>query len=230
MLKRLDNKNNLSYNKQKLSGIKDIFMIDIIVIDNLKLLRNMLCEALNNDKDFNVIADASDAKEALSLCERKKPDLVLMAAENNSNGISYGEIIKEQYPDIKVIIMTDIPDITLINKSKKSNIDSLVYKNINKESLNRIIRTTMQGYSTYPNIKDNAISQKNILTRLSDKELEILTSYSRLLDREQVAKAAEISQRTLNAHIASIYDKTGFDNLNKLVIHCISNGYLTPPI
>ena len=78
----------------------------------------------------------SDAKEALSLCERKKPDLV---------------------------IMTDIPDITLINKSKKSNIDSLVYKNINKESLNRIIRTTMQGYSTYPNIKDNAISQKNIL-------------------------------------------------------------------
>ena len=33
-------------------------MIDIIVIDNLKLLRNMLCEALNNDKDFNVIADA----------------------------------------------------------------------------------------------------------------------------------------------------------------------------
>ena len=205
-------------------------MTNIIVIDDHILLRDMICDTLNNEKDFNVVATASDAKESLELCESKKPDLVLMdvCTENNSNGITYGGIIKEKYPDIKVIAMTSVLDITFITESKKANIDSFVYKNINKDSLISTIRNTMDGYSLYPNAKNNKTTQKNFLTELSDKELEILVAYCRLLDREQVAKEVGISVSTLKTHIASIYQKTGYDNLTKLAIYCISNGYISP--
>lgn len=205
-------------------------MTDILLIGNLILLQDMLRDALNQEDDFNVVGVALDSKEAISLCETKRPDLILMdiSTENSSTGIMQIGNIKKKYPEIKIIIMTNILDVTLIYQSQKSNIDSLVYTNIGKESLNKVIRTTMHGYSTYPNIKSNETAQKNILAKLTNKELELLITYSKLLDREQVAKVMDISQRTLNSHIASIYDKTGFDNLNKLVIYCVSNGFLTP--
>ena len=142
-------------------------MTNIILIGNLILLRDMLCDSLNQEEDFNVLAVALDAKEAISLCDSKRPDLILMdiSTENSSSGIIQVGNIKKKYPEIKIIIMTSILDVTLIYLSQKSNIDSLVYTNIGKESLNKVIRTTMQGYSTYPNINSNETVKKNILTK-----------------------------------------------------------------
>ena len=205
-------------------------MNNIIVIDDHILLRDMICDTLEHEPEFHIVATASDASEAPALCEEHKPALVLMdvCTENNSNGISYGRLIKEQHPEIKVIIMTSVLDVSFINDSKAANIDSFIYKNISKDSLIATIKSTLDGYSLYPNTQANPATHKNILSDLTDKELEILISYSKLLDREAVANAAGISISTLKSHIASIYEKTGYDNLTKLTIHCISNGFINP--
>lgn len=203
-------------------------MAKVIIIDDQTMLRDMLCDILNRENDFSVIATASDAKESVELCKTLNPDIVIMdvCTENNSNGIFYGGKIKEQFPNIKVIVMTGVLDITFINQAKKLNIDSFVYKNISKDSLINTIRNTLDGYSLYPNEKNISSNNKNILKDLSDKELEVLTSYCKLLDREQVAEKLGISNSTLKSHISSIYKKTGYDNLAKLAIYCVSNNFI----
>lgn len=203
-------------------------MKNIIIIDDQTILKDMLCEILNNENDFNIIGSASDAKNSIELCEKLNPDLVIMdvCTENNSDGIYYGGIIKEKFPHIKVIIMTGVLDITFITKAKNLNIDSFIYKNISKDSLVNTIKNTLDGYSLYPNEKNNINTEKNILKNLSDKELEVLTLYCKLLDRDEVAEKLEISKSTLKSHISSIYKKTGFDNLAKLAIYCVSNNFI----
>lgn len=205
-------------------------MIKIIVIDDHVMLRDMICDTLSREKDFKIAGTASDAKDSVSLCDELKPDMVLMdiCTENNSSGISYGKKIKEKYPQIKVIAMTGVLDINFIDDAKAADIDSFVYKNISKDSLVSTLRNTMDGYSLYPNVNVNPTTQKNILIQLSDKELKVLTSYCKHLDRELVAAELGISISTLKSHISSIYQKTGFDNLTKLAIHCISNGFIVP--
>ncbi|MBQ9278760.1 MAG: response regulator transcription factor [Lachnospiraceae bacterium] len=205
-------------------------MINVIVIDDHIMLRDMICDTLTREKDFKVIGTSSDAKDAVKLCDELSPDMVLMdiCTENNSSGIAYGKKVKEKYPKIKVIAMTGVLDINFINDAKEAEIDSFVYKNISKDSLISTLRNTMDGYSLYPNINVNPTSQKNLLTLLSDKELEVLTSYCKHLDRELVADELGISTSTLKSHVSSIYQKTGFDNLTKLAIHCISNGFIVP--
>jgi DNA-binding NarL/FixJ family response regulator len=202
-------------------------MKKIIIIDDDKLLRDMLCDTLNGVEDFEVIGSASDAKDSVTLCKKLLPDLVLMdvCTENNSNGISYAKTIKESFPSIKVIIMTSVLDINFINSAKEASVDSFVYKSIGKDSLIYTIQNTLDGYSMYPDTKK---AKNNILSELTEKELEILTLYCKLLDREQVALKLNISDRTLKTHISSIYHKTGFDNLPKLSIYCISNGLIVP--
>lgn len=205
-------------------------MIKIIIVDDHKMLRDMISDQLSLEKDFEVVATESDAKNSVDLCKTLSPDLVLMdvCTENNSNGISYAGVIKKEFPNIKVIIMTGVLDINFIKEARKSGVDSFIYKNISKDSLINTVKNTLDGYSIYPDTKSNKNTEKNILSDLTDKELEVLTLYCKLLDRDKVADTLKISSRTLKSHIASIYQKTGFDNLAKLAIYCVSNSFIVP--
>lgn len=144
-------------------------MYNIIVIDDHQMLRDMISETLNSQDDLNVVATAGNAKDSLELCKKLNPDLVLMdvCTENNSNGIAYSKILKKQFPNVKVIIMTGILDLNFINDAKEAGVDSFIYKNISEDSLIMTIKNTLDGYSMYPNDKNN-LSKNNILSDLYD--------------------------------------------------------------
>lgn len=203
-------------------------MLKIIVIDDHILLRDMIVDTLNNEKDFNVVGISNDAKDAPELCAKSNPDVLLMdiCTANNSNGIAFAKIVKENHPNIKIIIMTGILDVSFINEAKQIGIESFIYKNISKDSLVSTIKNTANGYSIYPNSNLKENTSDSILSELTDKEMQILKLYCRLLDKDAVAEALSISPRTLKSHIHSIYDKTGFNNLAKLAIYCVSNGFI----
>ena len=90
------------------SLIGGVFLYNIIVIDDHQMLRDMISETLNSQDDLNVVATAGNAKDSLELCKKLNPDLVLMdvCTENNSNGIAYSKLLKKQFPNVKVIIIT----------------------------------------------------------------------------------------------------------------------------
>lgn len=204
-------------------------MYNIIVIDDHKMLREMISETLNT-RGFNVVASSGDAKDSISLCEKFKPDLILMdiCTENNSSGLAYSKIIKENFPSVKIILMTGVPDLTFIDKAKNNNVDSFIYKNISSDSLISTIQNTIDGYSLYPNANNPKANIPDVLKDLTDTELNVLTEYCKTLDRDEVVKRLGISVRTLKSHISSIYEKTGYNNLAKLAIYCVGNGLIVP--
>ena len=204
-------------------------MYNIIVIDDHKMLREMIAETLSTS-GFNVVATSGDAKNSVSLCEKFKPDLILMdiCTENNSSGLAYSKIIKEKFPSVKIILMTGVPDLTFIDKAKANNVDSFIYKNISSDSLISTIQNTIDGYSLYPNANNPKANIPDILKNLTDTELNVLTEYCKTLDRDEVIKKLGISVRTLKSHISSIYEKTGYNNLAKLAIYCVGNGLIVP--
>ena len=204
-------------------------MYNIIVIDDHKMLKEMISETLNA-KGFNVVASSGDAKDSVALCGKYKPDLILMdiCTENNSSGLAYSKIIKENFPSVKIILMTGVPDLTFIDKAKANNVDSFIYKNISSDSLITTIQNTIDGYSLYPNANNPKANIPDILKNLTDTELNVLTEYCKTLDRDEVVKKLGISVRTLKSHISSIYEKTGYNNLAKLAIYCVGNGLIVP--
>ena len=207
----------------------ELCMYKLIIIEDHKMLRDMIAETLNSQDDFEVVATSGNAKDSLELCNKYKPDLILMdiCTEENSSGIAYSKILKKELPDIKIVIMTGILDYNFIKESKESGIDSFIYKNISKDAMVMTIKNTLEGYSIYPNDKKNYLKE-NILSNLTDTELKVLTLYCKLVDRDEVAAKLQISQRTLKSHISSIYSKTGYDNLGKLSIYCVANGLIVP--
>lgn len=199
----------------------------IVIVEDQMILNDMLKNTISNT--YNVVATSDDASELIKLCDLYKPDLILtdICTKNNSSGIINGKKVKDKYGNkIKVLAMTGVPDITFLNGAKKANLDGFIYKNISSESLINSIEQILNGYKLFP---DNVIyNTVDCLKNLTNKELEILKLLCSGNSREEIADCLNIAIGTLKNHISSILNKTGFDNISKLLVFCISNGYIVP--
>ncbi len=166
----------------------------------------------------------------LKLCKEHKPDLILtdICTLENSNGITNGKKIKDKYKNkVKVLAMTGVQDITFLEKAKEANLDGFIYKNIDTNILITTIEQVLNGYKVFPdNIK--AKKEHQNLKKLTKKELEILTLLCSGKERPEIATILNITTGTLKNHISAILNKMEFESISKLLIFCISNGYIVP--
>ncbi len=204
-------------------------MIKILIVEDQTILRDALSLNLNGVEDFKVVGGISDASIALYTCERLKPDLILMdiCTENNSSGLEATLKIKEKYPEIKVIIMTAMLEVTFVERAKDALADSFIYKNIDLNSLIVTIKNTMEGYSVFPN---KSIPKLPNDAELTKKELEILRLICEAKSRKEISQILYLSEGTIKAYISVILQKTGYDSISKLAIYALSNGYINSKI
>lgn len=202
----------------------------IVIVEDQMILNDMLKNTISNT--YNVVATSDDASELIKLCDLYKPDLILtdICTKNNSSGIINGKKVKDKYGNkIKVLAMTGVPDITFLNETKKANLDGFIYKNISSESLINSIKQILNGYKLFPdNVTNN--TETACLKNLTNKEFEILKLLCNGNTRNEIANKLNISPGTLKNHITSILNKTGFENISKLLVFCISNNYIVPNI
>lgn len=202
----------------------------IILIEDQPLLNSMIKNVL--EKDFEIVANCSSAKDMVNLCERYMPDLVLtdVVTKDNANGIYYGKLVKEKFGNkIKVLAITGMPDVSFLDMAKSYGLDGLIYKDIDVETLITSINQILNGYVLFPN--NYTFNEDNErLKCLSDKELKILKLLCNGLDRDYIADELNITLGTLKNYISNILNKTGFDSISKLTMFCVANGYIVPDL
>ena len=202
----------------------------IMIIEDQALLNNMMQKILSND--YDIVCTCTSAKEMMNLYKIYTPDLILtdVVTKDGANGIDYGKEVKEKYgKKVKILAITGIPDITFLDNAKKYNLDGLIYKDIDSESLLASINQILSGYILFP---DNYIynEENEKLKNLSTKEIKILKLLCVAIDRETIAKELNITSGTLKNYITNILNKMGFDSISKLTMFCVSNGYIVPNI
>lgn len=202
----------------------------IMIIEDQALLNNMMQKTLS--KDYEIVCTCTSAKDIMSLYQKYTPDLILtdVVTKDGANGIDYSKEVKEKYgKKVKILAITGIPEITFLDKAKKYNLDGLIYKDIDSESLLTSINQILNGYTLFP---DNYIynDDNEKLKNLSTKEIKIIKLLCEAMDREAIAKELNITSGTLKNYITNILNKMGFDSISKLTIFCISNGYIIPDI
>ena len=106
-------------------------MIRLIIVEDQAMLRDSLACTINTQSDMEVVASLGDAAEALEALERSGATCALLdvCTENDSSGIVAARKIKEAHPEVKVVIMTGMPEITFVEQARTAGVDSFVYKN-----------------------------------------------------------------------------------------------------
>jgi DNA-binding NarL/FixJ family response regulator len=198
--------------------------IKIIIVEDQALLRDSLEQIISRQSDMEVAGVTSDASNVFELCKKLKPDLVLMdvITKNNSNGITFAAQIRRELPDIKIVIMTALPEITFVDEARKAGAHSFIDKDMGNEYLFFVIRSTMKGKGVYPGPENRA----HFAAQFIEKEIAVIRLVCQGKTREEMVKELGLSESSPGRHITSILDKSGFDNIMKFAIYAVGQGLI----
>lgn len=204
-------------------------MLDVLIVEDQGILRESLARAINAQEDMRVVEQIADAAEAPALCDARDIGIVLMdvCTDNDSSGIVAARRIKEAHPNVRVVIMTGMPEVTFVEQAKDAQVDSFVYKSVGIDELLSVMRSTSAGYSTFPKQPDGLFSGTAALT---DEEVQILRLVCEAKTRKEIAAELYLSEGTVKRRIGNILTKTGYDNILRLAVHAVSEGAIVPRI
>jgi DNA-binding NarL/FixJ family response regulator len=187
--------------------------------DNLKLMLETLTE------DIKVTGIASDGREAIDLVEETKPDLVLMDVRMpGMDGVQATKILHQNYPGIKIVMLTTFLDDTYVQDALQYGAYGYILKNIKSEDLIASLRAISRGAVLFsPDILEKLVLRLDskpaagdqdgeyheIISRLGNREKEILKLVALGYNNKKIADTLFISEPTVRNYISSIYAKVG---------------------
>ena len=198
-------------------------VIRVVVVEDQTMLRDSLVAAINRELDMEVVASLADAADVLDLDAGREIDVALLdvCTENNSSGIIAARKLREARPQVKTVIMTGMSDVTFVRQAREAGVNSFIYKNVRTDDLLSVIRSTVEGYSTFPSSRKGGAPEVELLDEL---ELKILYLTCQAKSRREIAAELFLSEGTVKRRIAEMLAKTGYDNLLKLAVRAVSSG------
>jgi len=213
-------------------------MIKLLIADDHLIIRQGLRLILETEDDFEIIAEAADGAEAVQLCELHKPDVVLMDLRMpGMDGLTAIEKLKVHQPEIAVVILTTFNEDELMLRGLQEGARGYLLKDTDRIALFDTIRAAARGETLLkPEImakvlalasgRDKTGVKSSATVELTDREMEVLTAVARGERSKEVAYQLGISERTVKAHLASIYEKLGVDSRAGAISVAMQKGIL----
>ena len=205
-------------------------MYDVMVVEDQAMPRQLFEAFISMSDRFNLVHSIKNADMADIYCEQSKIDLILMdvCTELNSNGLDAAERIKQKHPEIKIIIVTSMPEVSYLERAKTIGVDSFWYKEVSEEPILELMDRTMAGESIYPD-STPAVSFGNIKsTDLSKREIEVLREVIMGFTNAEIAERLNLSQHTVRDYIQVIMEKTGYRTRTELAVKARETGIIIP--
>ena len=207
---------------------------NIVLADDHTLFRNGLRTLLSGIEGFNVVGEASDGLELLTLLEKMTPDSVLLDIEMpRMNWIAAAEEALKRSPDLKIITLSMYGDEDYYFKMVSLGVKGFILKNSEIKDVVAAIEAVAEGGSFFSqellfNLVSNLKSTPSSVPedspeQLSQRESEILLHICRGESNNEIADALFISKRTVEKHRSNILAKTGCKNTANLVVYAIKH-------
>jgi DNA-binding NarL/FixJ family response regulator len=198
-------------------------MIRVLVVDDHALVREGLERLLNGFEDLEVVGTAVDGAAALVLAEARRPDVVLMdLSMPGMDGAEATRRLSAAHPEIKVVVLTSFSDHRRILDVLGAGAAGFVLKDAEPAELAAAIRTVMAGGAPLDPKAARALLDAQRLrssaVTVSPREREVLELLMTGLANKQIARRLNITERTVKAHLTSIYQSLGVDGRTQAVL------------
>ena len=202
--------------------------IKVLIVDDQELIRESLSIVLNMEEQLAVVGLAGDGNEAIQLCEKLAPDVVLMDINMpNMDGVAATKVIKENSPQTKIIILTSYKDVDYVVSALANGAEGYLLKSLHPRSLANSIRLVHSGgtlitkemaaslINSQVHKEEEAASVTNKgrlqnltqLYGLSEREVEVLQLLAKGLRNSDISERLFLSGGTVKNYISNIYAK-----------------------
>lgn len=205
-------------------------MYRILIVEDSRISRMSFERLLEAEPDFLVIAAIENAANAEIACMGGKIDLILMdvCTADDESGLDAAQKIKEHYPNIKIIVMTSMPEVSFLQKAKNARCDSFWYKEYGNVDLVDICRRTLNGESVWPEATPVMRIGLAKSDEFTDRELEVIRTIAQGMRYEEIADALCMSLNTVKYHVRNILQKTGFHSTVQLISEVVEKRLVLP--
>jgi DNA-binding NarL/FixJ family response regulator len=215
--------------------------IKVVLVDDHRLVRDAIAIMLQQIDDIQIVGAFSNAEELLAKVADLNPDVIIMdIMMTGMTGIEATHWVKDRFPRIKVLILSMEVKREFVSAGIQSGIDGYLPKDVEKKVLIDAVRTLNRGEKYFNEAittlvfedfynKERTNKQvkqhlgSNELSKLTKRELEILSLIAAGKSAKQVADELFISTKTVDTHKAHILDKLGLSNTAELVKYAIKN-------
>jgi NarL family two-component system response regulator LiaR len=208
-------------------------VIQVMLVDDHNVVRSGLATFLRAYDDLELVGEAKNGLEALNLCRKKKPDVILMdLMMPEMDGIAATRAILADYPEIKIIAMTSFEEEELVQGVLSAGAISYLLKNVTADDLAKAIRDAVSGRSTLSPEAATALIHATRPTKqpsfdLTEREREVLNLVVQGHSNQQIADAMVISVATVKAHISSILSKLQVSSRSEASAYAIKHKIVT---
>ena len=199
--------------------------MNIIIVDDDKLVCSALKTILESEPDFHVPAMGHNGNEAISLYKSHHPDLILMDIRMGElTGIDAGESILKEFPDAKILYLTTFADNEYIVKALRIGAKGYLLKQ-NFESIIPAIKAVSSGQNVFGDeivskLPNMSWSSKPSISgyNLTDRELDIISNVAEGLSNKEIANLLFLSEGTVRNYISTILEKLNLRDRTQLAI------------
>jgi DNA-binding NarL/FixJ family response regulator len=208
-------------------------IVRILVADDHPLTRDGIKAALALDAEFEVVAEARDGQEAVSLAEEVKPDVVLMDVRMPVlGGIRATQTISRTVPNARVVMLTVEETQARVGEAIQAGAAGYLLKDNDARELARAVHLAAEGSAViHPSLTRQFIEEIRQLTRgeqsvstLSAREVEVLQMIAYGSTNREVAEALHISPQTVKTYLERIFTKLGVSDRTRAVAVALKHG------
>ena len=218
-------------------------MIKVLIADDQELIRESLKIVLSSYKDIEVVDAVDDGFAVLESMKKVQPDLVLMDIRMpKMDGVLCTKAVKENYPNVKVIILTTFDDDDFIFKALQYGASGYILKGISMEDLYQAIVTVNKGNAMInPDVATKVVKlfsqmaqsnsaiqvQGNSVENISKAEWKIIQQIGFGLSNKEIAAKLFLSEGTSRKYLSTIVSKLNLRDRTQLAIWAVQTGVTT---
>lgn len=215
-------------------------MIKILIADDQELIRQSLSIILGNETDFEVTDTVSNGVEVVRSVRKNKPDVILMDIRMpEMDGVVCTQIIKENYPNIKIIILTTFDDDEYVFNALKNGASGYLLKGVSMKELAEAVRKVHEGTAMINgDIASKVVklfsqmAQSNITIRvdessvadLKETECRITALVGSGMSNKEIAAKLNLSEGTVRNGLSTILGKLALRDRTQLAIWAVQTG------
>jgi len=207
----------------------------IIIVDDHEIVRLGLKSLLDQYPQYEVVSEAKNAKEAIAQVETYKPDIVLMDIRlPGKSGIDACEEIKQNFPDVKVIMLTSYAEDEMLFSAIKAGASGYILKQIDSSGLAKSIEAVARGEASL----DPAVTQRVFqevrravkdeeaasFSELSQQERMVLKLVSEGKTNREIAQSLYLGEGTVRNYVSSILSKLSVSNRAEAAAYAVEHN------
>ena len=193
--------------------------IKVIIADDHAVLRDGIKYICMTTSDIELVGEAANGEDALKLCHELQPDVALVdLMMPGIDGIATTRMIREQYPDVKILILTSFSTQDLVHQAIEAGANSYILKDASTEEIINSIRLTYNGLTIMStDVTEILAAPLPFDVIFTPRQLQVLKLMIQGLNNTQIGKILCISSYTARFHVSEILNKLGVSNRTEAV-------------